>query len=34
VVQSCGGNGTMVVDSDPIAGVSVRENDVVALFVC
>jgi eukaryotic-like serine/threonine-protein kinase len=34
VVQSCGSNGTMVVDSDPIAGVSVRENDVVALFVC
>ena len=34
VVQSCGGNGTMVVDTDPVAGVSVRENDVVALFVC
>jgi len=34
VVQSCGGNGTMVVDTDPVAGVTVRENDVVALFVC
>jgi serine/threonine-protein kinase len=34
VVQSCGGNGAMVVDTDPVAGVTVRENDVVALFVC
>jgi len=34
VVQSCGGKGTMVVDTDPVAGVIVRENDVVALFVC
>jgi len=34
VVQSCGGDGTMVVDTDPVAGVTVRENDVVALFVC
>ena len=34
VVQSCGDNGTMVVDTDPVAGVTVRENDVVALFVC
>jgi beta-lactam-binding protein with PASTA domain len=34
VVQSCGGNGTLVVESDPVAGVTVRENEVVALFVC
>ncbi|MGH2749711.1 MAG: Stk1 family PASTA domain-containing Ser/Thr kinase [Actinomycetota bacterium] len=34
VVQSCGSNGTTVVDTDPIAGVTVRENEVVALFVC
>ncbi len=34
VVQSCGGTGVMVVDTDPVAGVTVRENDVVALFVC
>ena len=34
VVQSCGGKGAMVVDTDPVAGVTVRENDVVALFVC
>jgi len=33
VVQSCGG-GTTVVDTDPIAGVTVRENETVALFVC
>ena len=34
VVQSCGGSGTLVVESDPVAGVTVRENMVVALFVC
>jgi len=33
VVQSCGG-GTTVVDTDPIAGVTVRENETVALFIC
>ena len=33
-VVECGLSGTTVVDSDPIAGVTVRENDVVALFVC
>ena len=27
-------NGTLVVESDPVAGVTVRENEVVALFVC
>ncbi|MGH2736813.1 MAG: PASTA domain-containing protein, partial [Actinomycetota bacterium] len=34
VFQSCGGGGTMVTETDPVAGVTVRENDVVALFVC
>jgi serine/threonine-protein kinase len=34
VVQSCGGSGTIVQDTDPIAGTRVRENDHVALFVC
>lgn len=34
VVQSCEGNGTTVVETDPTAGATVRENDVVALFVC
>ena len=34
VVQSCGGNGTLVVESDPVAGRTIRENTVVALFVC
>jgi beta-lactam-binding protein with PASTA domain len=33
VVQSCGG-GSTVVESDPIQGSTVRENDLVALFVC
>ena len=33
VVDSCGG-GTMVVESDPIAGTPIRENDAVALFLC
>jgi beta-lactam-binding protein with PASTA domain len=33
VVQSCGG-GSTVVESDPIQGTTVRENDRVALFVC
>jgi eukaryotic-like serine/threonine-protein kinase len=34
VVQSCGGNGSLVVETDPVAGVTVREDTVVALFVC
>jgi serine/threonine-protein kinase len=33
VVQSCGG-GSTVVETDPIPGTVVRENDLVALFVC
>jgi serine/threonine-protein kinase len=32
-VDSCGGGG-IVADTDPIAGTPVRENDVVALFLC
>jgi beta-lactam-binding protein with PASTA domain len=34
IVQSCGGSGTIVQETDPIAGTRVRENDQVALFVC
>ena len=34
VVQSCGGSGSLVVDTDPVAGVTVREDTLVALFVC
>jgi hypothetical protein len=33
VVDSCSG-GTIVVESDPIAGAPIRENDAVALFLC
>lgn len=33
VVDSCSG-GTIVVESDPIAGTAIRENDTVALFLC
>ena len=33
VVQSCGG-GTIVQETDPIAGTTVRQHDRVALFVC
>jgi eukaryotic-like serine/threonine-protein kinase len=33
VVESCSG-GTIVAETDPIAGTRVRENDRVALFVC
>jgi serine/threonine-protein kinase len=33
VVDSCSG-GTIVVESDPIAGTPIRENDAVALFLC
>lgn len=33
VIQSCSG-GSTVVETDPIAGTTVRENDRVALFVC
>ena len=34
VVQSCGGGGTMVSETEPIAGKTVRENERIALFVC
>lgn len=34
VRQSCGGGGTIVADTDPISGTSIRENDLVVLFVC
>ncbi|MFN2593786.1 MAG: Stk1 family PASTA domain-containing Ser/Thr kinase [Actinomycetota bacterium] len=34
VVQSCGGNGSTVTETDPIAGSTVREHTRVALFVC
>jgi serine/threonine-protein kinase len=33
VVDSCG-QGDMVVETDPIAGTTIRENDQVALFLC
>jgi serine/threonine-protein kinase len=33
VIQSCS-SGSTVVETDPIAGTTVRENDRVALFVC
>jgi serine/threonine-protein kinase len=34
VVQSCGGNGTVVQETDPIPGTIVRQHTQVALFVC
>ncbi|MEA2509461.1 MAG: eukaryotic-like serine/threonine-protein kinase [Actinomycetota bacterium] len=34
VVQSCGGHGTIVQETDPIPGSVVRQNTQVALFVC
>jgi serine/threonine-protein kinase len=34
VVQSCGGNGTIVQETDPIPGTVVRQHTQVALFVC
>lgn len=34
VQQSCGGGGTIVQETDPVAGRKVFEHDVVALFVC
>ena len=33
VIQSCAG-GSMVVETDPIAGTTVKEGDRIALFVC
>jgi len=33
VVQSCDG-GSVVNETDPISGTFVRENDLIALFVC
>jgi eukaryotic-like serine/threonine-protein kinase len=34
VVQSCGGNGSIVQETDPIPGSVVRQHTLVALFVC
>ena len=34
VRQSCGGGGSIVADTDPISGTTIRENDLVVLFVC
>jgi serine/threonine-protein kinase len=34
VVQSCGGDGTIVQETDPIPGTVVRQHTQVALFVC
>jgi eukaryotic-like serine/threonine-protein kinase len=34
VVQSCGGNGSIVQETDPIPGTVIRQNTQVALFVC
>ncbi|MDP9225046.1 MAG: Stk1 family PASTA domain-containing Ser/Thr kinase [Actinomycetota bacterium] len=34
VVQSCGGGGSVVQETDPIPGTTVRQHDHVALFVC
>ncbi|MDQ3646343.1 MAG: Stk1 family PASTA domain-containing Ser/Thr kinase [Actinomycetota bacterium] len=34
VRDPCDGGGTMVVETDPLAGSTLRENDPVALFVC
>ncbi len=34
VVQSCGGSGSIVSETDPISGTTIRENDLVVLFVC
>jgi serine/threonine-protein kinase len=34
VVQSCGGHGTIVQETDPIPGSVVRQHTQVALFVC
>jgi eukaryotic-like serine/threonine-protein kinase len=34
VVQSCGGNGSIVQETDPIPGSIVRQHTQIALFVC
>jgi eukaryotic-like serine/threonine-protein kinase len=34
VVQSCGGSGSIVSETDPISGTTIHENDLVVLFVC
>ena len=34
VVESCGGGGITVIDTDPVSSMTVLENQVVALFVC
>jgi beta-lactam-binding protein with PASTA domain len=34
VFQSCDGGGTVVSETDPVAGTTIRQNDLVALFVC
>ncbi|MDQ4025949.1 MAG: PASTA domain-containing protein, partial [Actinomycetota bacterium] len=34
VVQSCGGGGTIVHETQPLGGSKVRENDLVDVFTC
>lgn len=34
VVQSCGGGGTIVSETQPLGGTKVRENDLVDIFTC
>jgi beta-lactam-binding protein with PASTA domain len=34
IVQSCGGHGATVVESDPVARDTTMEGDVAGLFVC
>jgi eukaryotic-like serine/threonine-protein kinase len=34
VVQSCGGGGSTVTETDPVSGTTVQEDDLIALFVC
>lgn len=34
IVQSCGGGGSIVADTQPLPGTTVRENDLVDVFTC
>ena len=34
VLQSCGGGGTIVQETQPLAGTKIRENELVDLFTC
>ncbi|HEX2195330.1 MAG TPA: PASTA domain-containing protein, partial [Actinomycetota bacterium] len=34
VVQSCGGGGTIVSETQPLGGTKVRENQLVDVFTC